>query len=195
MYARLIPALMIFGIAPFTTGCSSMSHTGEGALAGGAIGAGTGALISKATGGSAGTGAVVGGLVGAVAGGAIGNEQDQREKQALQARAAAAGQMGVFDVIQWTKAGRSEDEIINQIRATNSTFVLSAEDISGLKANNVGDRVIAEMQYRRPGMYRHGYVVAPPPPPPGYMVVEPTPAYVVAPPPTVGVVGVGVRVR
>lgn len=174
MNARLIPALMILATVPFLNGCSSMSHTGEGALAGGAIGAGTGAVISQATGGKAGTGAVVGGLAGALLGGAIGNEADQREKRAMQAQAAAnASQVGITEVVQMTKDGQSEEVIINQIRTSRAPIQLSAGDLQYLRQNNVSDRVIVEMQNHQYGMYpRRGYiaqpvyVVTPPPPPP-----------------------------
>ncbi len=182
MYARLIPALMIFAVVPFLNGCSTMSHTGEGALAGGAIGAGTGAILSKATGGNAGPGAVIGGLAGALVGGAVGNEADQREKRALENRAAqatAAGtQLGLADVMQLAKEGQSDQVIINQIRTTRSTFILSAEDLRMLRANDVSDAVVVEMQNHRPEVYprRHYYggepvyIYRPLPPPPPFGV-------------------------
>src|SRR5262245_38958916 len=132
MSRRILVGLAILGIAPFLTGCSTMSNTGKGALAGGAIGAGSGAIISEATGGKAGPGAVIGGLAGALIGGAVGNEQDRREREALQERArqaAAAPPMSVDDVMQWTKERRSDDVIINQIRTTNSTYQLSNDDV------------------------------------------------------------------
>ena len=51
------------------TGCANKTQSGA------AIGAGTGAVISKATGGSAWTGAAIGGL----AGGAIGYNEDKKD--------------------------------------------------------------------------------------------------------------------
>jgi surface antigen len=177
-----------------------MSNTGKGALAGGALGAGTGAIISKATGGNAGPGAVVGGLIGAVAGGAIGNEHDRREKEALFDRArqaedraaAASTQLGMGDVMQLAKDGHADDVIINQIRTTNSTYQLSTEDLRMLRANQVSDRVIVEMQSRRADAPRHPRYVAVPGGPP--VIYAPArPIYVVSPPPPGFHVGVHVH--
>ena len=200
MTRRVLTVALILIAGPFTTGCSSMSNTGKGALAGGGIGAGAGALIDRATGGKGGAGAVVGGITGAVLGGAIGNDMDQREKATLQARAdeaeahAAAGarQLGMADVMQMAREGQSDEVIINQIRTTGSTYTLSAEDLRMLRSNNVSDRVIIEMQNCRPDRHpRPRYIVAPPPP---VVYAPPPPVYVVGPPPP-PVFGVGVRIR
>ena len=59
-------ALLVLG-----GGCQSMSNTDRGTLAGGGIGAATGALIGSAT-HHAGAGALLGGAVGAIAGGLTG---------------------------------------------------------------------------------------------------------------------------
>lgn len=58
--------------------CTSMTKTQQGALSGGAIGAGAGLGISALTGGSLGVGALIGGGLGAVAGGLYGNEQKDK---------------------------------------------------------------------------------------------------------------------
>lgn len=58
--------------------CTNMNKTQQGALSGGAIGAGAGLGISALTGGSLGMGAVLGGALGAVAGGLYGNEKDSQ---------------------------------------------------------------------------------------------------------------------
>ncbi len=58
--------------------------TEGGALAGGGIGAGTGALIGSTT-GHAWEGAAIGGAIGAVTGGIIGHEQEETRKQMQQA--------------------------------------------------------------------------------------------------------------
>jgi osmotically inducible lipoprotein OsmB len=57
LLAALALSLAAFGYTP-----------GSRALSGGAIGAGTGAIIGAATGGSAATGALIGGGIGAVGG-------------------------------------------------------------------------------------------------------------------------------
>lgn len=61
------------------TGCDRpLSSTEKGALLGGAVGAGTGALIGK------GKGAAIGGAAGAVGGVIIGNQMDQRGQEQYQ---------------------------------------------------------------------------------------------------------------
>lgn len=188
---RILTVGAAFVVLQVGTGCSSMSNTGKGALAGGGIGAVTGAVVDRATGGKGGTGAVVGGIAGAVLGGAIGNEHDQREKAALQARAdATARQIGMTEVIDMTRQGQSEQVILKQIQTTNSTYQLSAQDLQTLKDNGVSDTIIMEMQSRRADLYpRTRYVAVPAP-----VIYAPPPPIVVAPPPPPGF-GVGVIVR
>ncbi|MDE2581233.1 MAG: hypothetical protein KGL52_06340 [Rhodospirillales bacterium] len=65
----LVPA-MLTGLALALAGCGY--SPGSRALSGGAIGAGTGAIIGAVAGGSPATGALIGGAVGAV-GGAVTN--------------------------------------------------------------------------------------------------------------------------
>lgn len=66
-----------------SSGCSSMTQTGKGALigggGGGALGAGIGALIGGGKG--AGIGAAIGAAVGSGAGALIGRKMDQQQKQ------------------------------------------------------------------------------------------------------------------
>lgn len=63
---------------------ASCGTTEGGALAGGALGAGTGAVIGHQT-GHAGEGALIGGAVGAVSGGLIGHELEKNREQQQQA--------------------------------------------------------------------------------------------------------------
>ena len=177
-------------------GCSSMSNTGKGALAGGGIGAVTGALVDRATGGKGGTGAIVGGAAGALLGGAIGNEEDQREKAALHARAdATARQVGMTEIMQMARDGQSDDVIIRQIQTTNSTFMLSAEDLRMLRDNGVSNEVIKEMQSRRADAHPRMRYVHVPPPAPVYVVGPPPPPVFVVPAPPPPAFGVGVSIR
>lgn len=76
--------VMVLGLAVAVAGCASPLTTREkGALAGGAIGAGSGALIGSASGGKAGTGALIGAGVGALSGALIGDAiQGAEQKQA-----------------------------------------------------------------------------------------------------------------
>ena len=62
---------------------ASCGTTEGGALAGGGIGAGTGAIIGSTT-GHAWEGAAIGGAIGAVTGGLIGHEQEETRKQIQQ---------------------------------------------------------------------------------------------------------------
>jgi surface antigen len=154
-----------------------------------------GALVDRATGGKGGTGAIVGGAAGALIGGAIGNEQDQKEKAAAEARAYAAAHppVTVDDVIRLTQDRTPESVIINQIRTTNSVYQLTSEDVERLNASGVSQNVIIEMQNRRGDCPPRGprYVAVPAGPPVIY--AAPAPAVIVAPPPPP--FGVGVIIR
>ena len=167
-------------------GCSSMSNTDRGALGGGAIGAGTGAIIGNAT-GHTGAGALIGGAVGAVTGGLIGNAADEREKKTEAAIAAAQAQqqIGLTDIVQMTQQHVSDPVIINQIRSSHSVYQLSAQDTIWLKQNGVSDAVITEMM-ATPHYPRRVYTAAP---------VYGEPVYIVEPPPPPVAVGVGVGFR
>jgi len=60
-------AVVLVLLAVLLVGCSGMSYTEQRMLSGGAIGAGSGALIGAAA-GSAGTGALIGGGAGVLGG-------------------------------------------------------------------------------------------------------------------------------
>src|SRR5947209_940011 len=153
MTRRFLTIATGLAILPFAGGCSTMSHTAEGAAVGGAAGAGIGGLIGAANHGKVGQGALIGGLAGAAIGGLVGNEKDMQEKKAAEARAYAAAHppVTVDDVIRLTQDRTPEGVIINQIRTTNSIYTLSTEDVEKLNANGVSQAVIMEMQNRRPG--------------------------------------------
>lgn len=205
MNGRFLAIVAVLAVGPFVTGCAHTSNTAKGAGIGGALGAGTGALIGNATNGKAGQGALVGGLIGAGLGGLIGNEKDHQEKREMEDRvyqaeakaAAAATQMGIADVIQWAKEGRSDDVIINQMRTTGSTYQLSSEDVRLLASNGVSDRVIMEMQNRRPDIYPHSRRRLVPVHPAPVIYAHPPPPVVLvpAPPPPPPAFGVGVHIR
>src|SRR6266851_4552125 len=144
--------LLVAGMIPvlLSSGCSSMSNTDRGVLGGGAIGAGTGGLI--------------------------GNSADRQEKKAQEAAAAAQAQRQIPlpDVVQMTQQHISDPVIINQIRSTNSSYVLSAQDTIWLKQNGVSDAVITEMMATAQRYPRRVYA-------PGPVYAEPV--IVVDPPP------------
>jgi hypothetical protein len=182
--------LVGFAILPLLSlcGCSSMSNTDQGVLGGGAIGAGTGALIGNAS-GHAGTGALIGAGVGALTGGLIGNAEDRQEKKAQEAAAAAQAQrqIGLMDIVQMSQQHISDPVIISQIRTSGSYYQLSAQDTIWLKQNGVSDPVITEMMATAQRYPHRIYTAAP---------VYGEPVIVAEPPPPVAVgVGVGFRGR
>jgi hypothetical protein len=186
---RLLPVLLVLVL--LASGCASMSNTDKGVLAGGGIGAGTGALIGSAT-GNTGIGAAAGGVIGAISGGLIGSGIDESERKA-EARLAAATAppppqpLGLTDVVQMSHQHISDEIIIVQIRTTGSIYHLSPQDIVWLKQNGVSDPVICEMQATATRAPRRVYTAAP-----VYPATVYQPVYVVPgpPPPRVGF-GVG----
>lgn len=94
---KLASAFLMAGCIMISSGCSSMTNTGKGALIGGgggaAVGAGLGALIGGGKG--AGIGAALGGAIGAGAGAVIGNKMD---KQAAELQRQLAEQAKVEQV-------------------------------------------------------------------------------------------------
>jgi uncharacterized protein YcfJ len=171
------------------TGCSALSPTENGALGGGALGAGTGAIVGHAL-GNTGAGALIGAAVGGVSGGLIGNSVEKSEQRtqaqiaAAEARAQAQNQMSIAGVIEMAQSHINDSVIINQIRTSGSVFHLTAQDVVTLKQNGVSDAVVQEMQataYRQP---RRIYSAVPAyASPPSVYVVEPVPP----PPPPVAI--------
>ena len=184
---QFLPLLLL------AAGCESMSHTDKGVLGGGAIGAGTGALIGSAT-GHTGAGAAIGAGVGAVTGGLIGNDIDKSEAKTkaeiAQASAAAAapanGPLSLPDIAQMAQSGLSDSVIIGQIRTTRSVYVLTPQDLAWLKTQQVSDAVVMEMQATASRMPQPGRVYARPYYGPDVVYVDPY-----GPPP----VGVGFSYR
>src|SRR4051812_12936990 len=80
---------VLAGLAVLLTGCQypngEPNNTGTGALAGGAIGAASGAMIGGPRNG--GPGALIGGAIGAIAGSIVGNSMDEEQRERLRARA------------------------------------------------------------------------------------------------------------
>ena len=182
---------MIACSIPFFTGCVGASKTAQGAAVGGGLGAATGAIIGSQT-GKAGPGALIGGAVGAGLGGLIGNEEDRRDKQVSEQRAASARMISTDEIVRLTQSGTKEDVIINQIRTTGATFRLTTDDLVMLQQNNVPPTVIKEMQSRRPEMVGQPRYPGPRVVHESVYVVSPPPPVYVAPPPPGFQVGVGI---
>jgi hypothetical protein len=153
------------------TGCDTAA--GTGALAGGALGTGIGAL---AGGRNSGTAALAGGLIGAAAGGIGGALVDaNKEKKAEQTAAAqvAARAPSLEDLVRMTQSGVADGQIIDQIRTSGGVYHLTSDQLIYLNQNGVHQAVITELQataYRTP---RRIYVDQPPPPP--VVFVDPGP--------------------
>jgi hypothetical protein len=174
------------------TGCETPGgypdQTATGALAGGAIGAVSGAVIG---GRHAGEGALIGGALGAVTGGLIGHALDQQQEAALRAQAPQTyvrveqGQpLGLADIKALAKAGISDDVIISQIRNTHTAYHLSAADIIDLHDSGVSQKVIDFMINTPSSAAVAAPAVpagSPPPPPSETVVVAPGPGYVWVP--------------
>jgi hypothetical protein len=184
-------------------GCASpyspSYHTDEGAVAGGLVGAGTGAIVGHAL-GSTGAGALLGAGVGVLGGAAIGSsmdEADARNRAIIAARLGrqlAAGAVSPEDVVAMSRAGVNEEVIINQIRAHGVTRQLQANDLISLQQQGVTPRVIEVMQQtlaaQPPAAVYQPYD---PYAYPGYYYYQPYPYYYYPPP--APAVGVGVRIR
>ena len=175
-----ILSLGICGVVLFVAvaGCETPEgypdRTASGALAGGAIGAGSGAIIGSAS-GHAGEGALIGGALGALTGGIIGNAMDQQQREMLARQYPQTWQrveqgqpLAAADVKALAKAGVSDEVIISQIRNSHAVYRLTTAEIIDLKDAGVSERVI-DFMINTPTLY--------PPPPPRYPPPPPYPYY------------------
>jgi outer membrane lipoprotein SlyB len=161
---KTIVASLGLAVLVATVGCETPDRTGAGALTGGAIGAGTGAIIGS-QGGHAGEGALIGGAIGALTGGIIGHSMDQQQRERLErespqtvARIEQGAPLGLADIKALARAGVSDEVIISQIRNSRMVYRLSTAEIIDLKDAGVSNRVI-DFMINTPSLY-------PPPPPP-----------------------------
>lgn len=145
--------LVTFGliVAVSAVGCYSPYHTDRGALLGGLLGAGTGAVIGEAL-DNPGAGAAIGAGVGALTGAAVGQELDDMEarnramiEQQL-GRQVAATAVTVDDAVTMTRAGVDDELIINHVRAHGVAAPLQASQLIYLQQQGVSTRVISAMQ-------------------------------------------------
>jgi hypothetical protein len=163
---------------PMMTGCCSPYHADQGALTGGLVGLGTGAIAGHALGNTA-AGAAIGTGVGALSGAAIGAKMDETEAKN---RALIAQQLGrqvdpnavtIADVTAMTRARVNEDLIINHIHAHGMAAPVTASDLINLPQQGVGPRVVAAMQESPPRTAQPVVVQ----PAPGPVFVEEYPYY------------------
>ena len=156
---------LVSSMAILAIGCQTPEgepdRTATGALTGGALGAGTGAIIGGVSGHHAGEGALIGGAIGALTGGIIGNQQQRealtRQSPQTMQRVEQGQPLGLADIKALAKAGVSDEVIISQIRNSRSSYRLSTVEIIDLKDSGVSERVI-DFMINTPSLY-------PPPPP------------------------------
>lgn len=162
----LVIGWMSLGLVGCQTYDGQVDRTATGALAGAAIGAGTGAIIGSQS-GHAGEGALIGGAIGALTGGLIGRAMDQQQQETLARQSPDTWQrvqtgqpLGLADIKALSRAGVSDDVIISQIRQSRTAYRLTTAEIIELKEAGVSERVI-DFMINTPSLY-------PPPPPPRY---------------------------
>lgn len=140
-------------------GCeSNKTRVAEGAVIGGLIGGAAGGIIGHQS-GHGGEGAGIGIAAGALTGALVGSQinKPQAQTQTEQASAAAqqpqattatvqTGQLSIQQVIDMSKKGMRDEDIIKEIKATNSKFNLSQEGISHLQKEGISEKVISAMQ-------------------------------------------------
>jgi outer membrane lipoprotein SlyB len=142
-------------------GCQN--NTENGALIGGATGAGIGAIIGHNSHGQTAAGAAIGGAVGAVTGALVGNQIDQQQaqQQATDAYYHSNGYrqyqspydqnarpINQQDVIAMSARGDPDDVIIDRIDRSPSVFHLTAADENKLRDAGVSDEVIGAMRQK-----------------------------------------------
>jgi hypothetical protein len=137
-------------------GCETQA--GTGALIGGAAGAGIGAIVGHNSHGRTGSGALIGGAVGALGGALIGNEMDKKDKQearrdrdyddyaSRRAPRATVAAVTREDVIEWTRRGDRDEQIIDRIDRSSVVIRLSARDENDLRDAGVSEGVIRAMK-------------------------------------------------
>lgn len=182
---------------------------------GGLLGAGGGALVGSAfggkSGGNRGENALIGAGVGLLGGALIGKSIDNTDQRqaaagnavAFQANQQVAAQNSVIatqnaqlaaqavtnqDLVEMTRAGLSEEVIINTIRTRGSRIDTSPNSLVFMKQSGVSDRVVLAAQSASPPTPVISSAAYPGPipinPPPA-VIVRPAPVYYAPPPPVI----------
>lgn len=140
---------VVASMAMMVCGCqSSPNRAGEGALIGGAVGAGAGAIIGHQS-GHTGQGALLGGVLGALGGTLMGSQVQKPPQQASVtpvAQTANSQQVSIDEIITLAGQGVSDELIIDRITITNSKYSLTPAQVDILKQKGVSSKVIAAMQ-------------------------------------------------
>jgi len=136
LFSILSFVLVVYGCA------SNKTRVAEGAGIGGAVGALAGGIIGYQSGHPI-QGAAIGGVIGGGTGAVVGA---QIKKPTQDAASQAPVQLTIQQIVDFTKQGVSSDEIIAKIKAANSKYFLTADDLSYLQKQGVSQRVIETMQ-------------------------------------------------
>lgn len=188
-------------------------------LTGGLLGAGGGALVGSAfggkSGGNRGENALIGAGVGLLGGAILGNAADRADERqvaagnavAYQANQQVAAQNSVIatqnaqlaaqavtsqDLVEMSRAGLSEEVMINTIRSRGSRIDTSPMSLVFLKQSGVSDRVVMAAQSASPAPTFAAAPLAMPPVAinaPPQVIVAPAPVYYAPPPPVIRVYG------
>ena len=143
-----LAAVLFFTLA--ILGCeTNKTRVAEGAGIGGAVGALAGGIIGHQSGSTVG-GALIGGVVGAGTGALVGAQSNKPTTQTAQNTAVAQNtplaQFTIQQIVDLTKQGATGDDIIAKIKATNSKYSLTQDDVNYLRNQGVSQRVIEAMQ-------------------------------------------------
>ncbi len=131
------------------TGCqNTKTRVVEGSVIGGLVGGAAGGIIGHQS-HHGGEGAAIGVAAGALTGALIGSQIDKPKTETASEQAvstASAGSITMQKIVDLTKQGVSETEIIDMIKRTNSKFKLSSDDVKFLMDQGVSMKVINAMQ-------------------------------------------------
>ena len=131
-----------------------MSHSANGTLFGGGLGAVAGGIVGHQL-GQRDVGALLGAAAGGLSGAVVGNELDIREERDAavryaghleQALVSESKQLTNYDLARLTASGASDEIIIAAVRSHGGSFDLSPDGIIQLKALGVSDGVILGVQ-------------------------------------------------
>ncbi len=149
MKATLVSILTLTGLVGLLCGCVSPNgrpdNAGTGALVGGASGAAIGAMADRR---NPGVGALIGGAAGLVTGALVGHsvdEQNEARRQYYYGSAPLPPPVTIPQIKSMSKAGVTDDNIINQINNSHSVYHLDSQTIIDLSNSGVSQKVISNM--------------------------------------------------
>jgi uncharacterized protein YcfJ len=123
-------------------GCATnKTRVAEGAGIGGTIGAIAGGIIGFQSGHPL-QGAAIGGAIGGGTGAVVGAQI----KKPTQDNLSTPVQLTMQQIVDLSKQSVSSDDIITKIKAANSKYYLTADDVAYLQKQGVSQRVIETMQ-------------------------------------------------